>query len=100
MAGLHPELWEAASQGRMEQVRKLLSGAEVAHLERVEERGGWKLSSPLHAAALQGDDPQPSFGGRRQCLPWLSTIPQHQPLAFTSLISTALRTSRLLYADA
>jgi len=44
---------------------------------------------------------QDKTGGlARQFLSWLSTIPLHQLLAFTSLIPTALRTVRWFCADA
>lgn len=49
-AGLSPPLWTAASQGRLEEVRKILREG----VRDLEQRGGWKLSTPLHTAALHG----------------------------------------------
>ncbi|KAJ1466454.1 ankyrin repeat-containing domain protein [Baffinella frigidus] len=47
-----PALWTAASQGRLAEVRKL-----VADGAALEEKGGLRETSPLHAAASQGHRP-------------------------------------------
>ena len=73
-------------------------------IRRVFLRAGdrFGLGARTKAQGRQGISPILQSGGElaRQFLPWFSTIPVHQPLAFASLIPTALRTVRWMCADA